>query len=48
VFLAKSAESLEKKRVEFLADAKKCKKTQKSAEAYENKGRGLCGGEATG
>jgi len=29
--LAKSAEALEKKRVEFCASAKKCKKVQKSA-----------------
>jgi hypothetical protein len=38
VFLAKSAESLEKKRVEFRVGAKKCKKEQKSAERFERKG----------
>ncbi len=32
VFCAKSAESLEKKRVEFFVSAKKCKKVQESAE----------------
>jgi hypothetical protein len=38
VFFAKSAESLEKKRVEFLVSAKKCKKVQKSAHVFEKKG----------
>jgi hypothetical protein len=41
VFLPKSAESLEKKRVEFCVTAKKCKKAQKIAEEYENKGNDL-------
>jgi len=35
VFLPKSAETIENKRVEFLASAKKCKKAQKSAQEYE-------------
>jgi hypothetical protein len=38
VFLAKSAELIEKKRVAFCVSAKKCKKTQKSAQEYQNKG----------
>jgi hypothetical protein len=37
VFLAKSAETLEKKRVELLESARKCKKAQKSAQQYEKK-----------
>ena len=40
--MAKSAETIGKKRVEFLASAKKCKKTQKSAQGYENKGPRFC------
>jgi hypothetical protein len=35
VFLAKSVESHEKKRVEFCANARKCKKAQKSAEPLD-------------
>jgi hypothetical protein len=35
VFLRKSSESYEKKRVEFCESARKCKKVQKSAEEYE-------------
>jgi len=38
VFLAKSAKSIEKKRVEFLVSAKKCKRAEKSAQEYQNKG----------
>ena len=38
MFFAKSAEAIEKKRVEFLARAKKCKRVQKSAQKYEKKG----------
>ena len=37
MFLVKSAESLENKRVEFLDE---CKKTQKSAQEFERKGIG--------
>jgi len=37
VFLPKSAETIEKKRVEFLASAKKCKKAQKSAQEFEKR-----------
>ena len=37
-FLAKSAETIERKRVAFLVRAKKCKKVQKSAQGFENKG----------
>jgi hypothetical protein len=37
VFLPKSSELLENKRVEFCMSAKKCKKAQKSAEEGENK-----------
>jgi len=36
-FWAKSAETLEKKRVEFLEGARKCKKEQKSVQEYEKK-----------
>jgi hypothetical protein len=35
VFLRKSAELLEKKRVAFLLSAKKCKEWQKSAQEFE-------------
>jgi hypothetical protein len=35
VFLTKSAEAPEKKRVEFCANARKCKKAQKSAEPLD-------------
>jgi hypothetical protein len=38
IFSAKSAESLEKERVEFFLGARKCKKVQKSAEECERKG----------
>lgn len=37
VFLAKRAESFEKKGVEFLPRAKKCKRMQKSAQECEKK-----------
>jgi hypothetical protein len=37
VFLPQSAEAIEKKRVEFLVRAKKCKKAQKSAQECEKK-----------
>jgi len=37
VFSAKSAESPEKKRVEFCVDAKKYKKAQKSSQEHEKK-----------
>ncbi len=37
-FFAKSAESIENKRVEFLASAKKCKRAQKSAQEFDRKG----------
>ncbi len=43
VFLPKSAEAIEKKRVEFLVRAKKCKKAQKSAEESEKKELEYCG-----
>jgi len=36
-FLAKSAETIEKKQVEFLVSATKCKKAQKSAQECEKK-----------
>jgi hypothetical protein len=36
-FLAKSAESAENKRVEFLVSAKKCKIVQKSTQEFERK-----------
>jgi hypothetical protein len=36
-FLAKSAESAENKRVEFLVSAKKCKIVQKSTQEYKGK-----------
>jgi hypothetical protein len=36
-FGKKSVETLEKKRVEFLEGARKCKKAQKSAQEYEKK-----------
>jgi hypothetical protein len=38
VFLLQSAQSLEKKGVAVLKDAKKCKKAQKSAQGIEKKG----------
>jgi hypothetical protein len=37
VFLVKSAEAHENKRVEFCVSAKKCKKAQKSAQECEKK-----------
>src|SRR5260370_1343054 len=39
VFFAKSAQTNENNRVEFWVSARKCKKVQKSAQEYENKGR---------
>jgi hypothetical protein len=39
VFFAKSAQANENNRVEFWVTAGKCKKVQKSAQEYENKGR---------
>src|SRR6266852_986881 len=42
VFLTKSAEAIEKKRVEFLVRAKKCKKAQKSAEESDKKELDSC------
>ena len=38
VFLSQSSQLLEKKRVVFLMDQKKCKKMQKSVQGYEKKG----------
>jgi hypothetical protein len=38
VFLAKSSELLEKKRVEFCESARKCKNVQQSSEECEKKG----------
>ena len=35
VFLAKSAEAIEKKRVEFSGNAKKCKRVRKSVKGKE-------------
>src|SRR5712692_9862379 len=43
VFFAKSAEPFENKSVRSSRRAKKCKRVQKSAEEYENKGRRCCG-----
>src|SRR5712664_3828379 len=40
VFLAKSAESLEKKRVEFCVNAKKCKRVRKSMKTKDGGGVG--------
>ncbi len=38
-FLAKSAQTHEKREVAIFVGARKCKKVQKSAQEYENKGR---------
>jgi hypothetical protein len=38
VFLSKSAEAIENKKVAFLKSAKKCKKEQKTAQEHANKG----------
>jgi hypothetical protein len=38
VFLSKSAEAIENKKVTFLKSAKKCKKEQKTAQEHANKG----------
>jgi hypothetical protein len=41
-FLQKSAESAEKKRVEFHSSVKKCKRARKSAQKHQNERIKIC------